>query len=277
MKIILQDINSKTGMGHLKAQAEEEDDMYHFYNLICIGDLVEASTIRNVVTESKSGARDKNRVQTKVAIRVEKIEFDAEQCSLRLKGTNVKENEHLKLGQYHTLELEINRPCQITKEHWDSVHLELLADISDPTRKADIAALVMQEGLANLCLLKAALTKTCANIERSMPKKRQQGNQAYDTAVTKFFDDIYNAIVRHINFETIKVVLVGSPGFLKDDFMQYLNDRAIRTEDTVLIKNKTKFIKAHTSSGYKRAIEEMLSMPELVAQLGDVKAADEVR
>jgi protein pelota len=277
MKVLKQEINGKTSVGYVVVQAEEEDDIYHLYNIINIGDSVEATSVRNVVSESKSGARDKTRVMTKIAIQVEQIDFDAEQCSLRLKGMNIKENDHLKLGQYHTLTLELNRPCEIGKACWDSLHLEALAEMTEPTKKAELAVLTMQEGLANLCLVKAALTKICAKIERTMPKKRQQGNHAYDTAVQKFFSDIYEAIQKNVNFEVIKVVLVGSPGFLKDDFMQYLLDRAVREECTLLLKNKTKFVKAHTSSGHKRAIEEMLGDAAVSAMVGEVKAAEEAK
>jgi len=277
MKILKQAINSKTSLGSIVLQAEEEDDMYHLYNVISIGDAVEATSMRNVVNESKSGARDKSRIMTKITIQVEQIDFDSEQCTLRLKGVNIKENEHLKLGQYHTLTLELNRPCEISKEFWDSLHLEAIADMTEPTKKADLAVLTMQEGLANLCLVKAALTKTCAKIERTLPKKRQQGNQAYDTAVLKFFSDIYDAVQKNVNFEVVKVVLVGSPGFLKDDFLTYLLDRAVREECSLLLKNKAKFVKAHTSSGHKRAIEEMLSDPAVSGLVGEVKAADEAR
>ena len=277
MKILKQDINVKTAIGVVVLQAEEEEDMYLLYNLICVGDQVEASTVRNVVTESKSGARDKTRVMTKITIRVESIEFDAEQCSLRLKGSNIKENDHLKLGQYHTLSLELHRPCEITKDNWDSVRLELVKEMAEPTKKAELAAVVMQEGLAHVCLVKASLSKTCAKIERTMPKKRQQGNQAYDAAVSKFFSDIYEAVKRNVNFEVVKVVLVGSPGFLNQDFLSYMQERAVREEDVMFIKHKAKFLKAHTSSGHKHAVEEMLGSAELQSQLGDVGAVGEVK
>jgi protein pelota len=213
MKVLQSAILGKNGSGFVRLQPEEEEDIYHLYNLLNKGDRIEALTMRNVVKESKSGARDRQRVLTKVEIEVVLIEFDAEQCSLRIKGTNVKENEFLKLGQYHTLELELNRPCTLTKDLWDSIHLELLADISDPTSKSNVAAIVLGEGLAHVCLLKASLTKTCARLERQLPKKRGIGSsQAYDAAVQRFFLDIYEAIKRHINFDIVKVVLVGSPG-----------------------------------------------------------------
>ena len=277
MKIIRKNIAEKSGEGSVVLQAEESDDMYHLYNLICAGDAVEATSMRNVVSESKSGARDRTRVLTKIMIRVESVDFDSEECALRLKGVNIKENDHLKLGQYHTLTLEQNRPCEIFKDLWDSIHLEALENIAEPTKNADLAVLVMQEGLANLCLIKAALTKNCPKIERDLPKKRQKGDHAHETAMNKFFGDIYESIRKNINFEVVKVVLVGSPGFLRDDFMTYMLERAVREENSVLIKNKLKFVKAHTSSGYRRAVDELLGNPELLAQIGDVKAADEVR
>jgi len=99
-------------------QPEEEEDMYHLYNLLCVGDELTASTVRNITAEKQSGSsssREKSRVHTKMCIRVEAIEFDEEQCSLRVKGVNVRENEYVKLGQYHTIEVEMNRTAEISK------------------------------------------------------------------------------------------------------------------------------------------------------------------
>lgn len=63
-----------------------------------------------------------------------------------------------------------------------------------------------------------------------------------------------------------------SPGFLKDDFMRYLNENA----EVDFLKHRSKFITAHSSNGYKRSITELLGDESLKAQLGDVKAAEEV-
>ena len=40
--------------------------------------------------------------------------------------------------------------------------------------------------------------------------------------------------------------------------MKYLTEKAVRVGDVQLIKQKSKFLKTHTSSGHKRAIEELL-------------------
>lgn len=55
----------------------------------------------------------------RVSIKVEKVEFDAEQVSLRVNGVNVKENEFIKLGQYHTVEIEMQRPLKLEKGFYD--------------------------------------------------------------------------------------------------------------------------------------------------------------
>jgi protein pelota len=120
------------------------------------------------------------------------------------------------------------------------------------------------------------MTLTKARIERTMPRKGQINN-GHSKALNKFFDDIYEAIKKYINFEIIRCVVVGSPGFLKDDFMKYLNENAVRRGDSVLVQNKSKFLKVHATSGHKNAIEEALLSEEVKSQLLDVKAVGEVR
>jgi hypothetical protein len=53
-------------------------------------------------------------------------------------------------------------------------------------------------------------------------------------------------------------------------------DTAERREHTYILHNKSKFIKAYASSGFKNAVEELLGNVELRTQLADVRAADEV-
>ena len=90
-----------------------------------------------------------------------------------MNGKNVRENEHIKMFQYHTVEIELNRPLKITKRCWDVVSLEILAEAGNPIKKADVAAITIQEGLALVCLIKSNLTKTCAKIDRPFPKQKQ--------------------------------------------------------------------------------------------------------
>ncbi len=48
MKIKHSEIHAKTSDGFVVLEAEEDEDMYHLYNLIDKEDIVEALTLRNV-------------------------------------------------------------------------------------------------------------------------------------------------------------------------------------------------------------------------------------
>ena len=69
---------------------------------------------------------------------------------LRLKGRNIEENPHVKMGAFHTIELELNRKFELRKRLWDSIHLDRIEQATDPGRSADLAAVIMQEGLAQV-------------------------------------------------------------------------------------------------------------------------------
>jgi protein pelota len=77
------------------------------------------------------------------------------------------------MNQYHTIELELNHPFDLQKDCWDSIYLDRLQEACNPGAKADIAAIVMQEGLAHVCLVTQSMTITKSRIERNIPKKNQ--------------------------------------------------------------------------------------------------------
>jgi protein pelota len=55
MKLVQRSLEKDNG-GYLTLIPEEEEDMWHIYNLIAKGDSVRSSTIRKVTTESNTGS-----------------------------------------------------------------------------------------------------------------------------------------------------------------------------------------------------------------------------
>lgn len=119
------------------------------------------------------------------------------------------------MGAYHTLDLEQNREFTLYKTEWDVVSLERIKDATDPTRYADVGAIVLAEGLAHVCLITSSMTIVRARIEHAIPRKRRGSVTVHDKGLQKFFEQILQAIIRHFNFEVIKCVIVASPGFVK--------------------------------------------------------------
>jgi len=163
--------------------------------------------LRKVQQSSNTGSVKSERVRLSLTINVEDIHFEAEAGVLRLKGTNVSENPHVKvcipsllwswcyssawivgsfthsscfssrvveqLGAYHTIDLEMNRKFTLHKFEWDAVARERLEVATNPARTADVAAVIMAEGLAQVCLITSSMTIVRQRIESSIPRKRK--------------------------------------------------------------------------------------------------------
>ncbi|KAG5866387.1 hypothetical protein JTB14_021526 [Gonioctena quinquepunctata] len=276
MKLVYQNVD-KEGEGSVALIPEEPEDMWHAYNLISKGDSVRSTTIRKVQTESSTGSSSSNRVRTTLTISVENIDFDTQACMLRLNGRNIEENQYVKMGAYHTLDLELNRKFSLRKPEWDSVSLERIDMACDPTKNADVAAVIMQEGLAQICLITSSMTLVRAKIDMNIPRKRKGFVQQHEKGLAKFYDNVMQAILRHINFDIVKCILIASPGFVRDQFYEYMFQAAVKTDNKILLENKSKFMLVHTSSGFKHSLKEVLQDPGVMNKISDTKAASEVK
>ena len=60
---------------------------------------------------------------------------------------------------------------------------------------------------------------------------------------------------------SIKAVIIGSPGFYKDHLFTFLNEAAARKKSIVLKTLLSKSVLCHCSSGYKSALTEIMQNP----------------
>jgi len=276
MKLVHKSLE-RDGAGVLALIPEESEDMWHAFNLIQEGDAVRASTVRKVTNESATGSRTSDKVRTTLTVQVENIDFDTQGCMLRLKGRNVEENPHVKMGAYHTIDLELHKKFTLQKPLWDSVHLERIELATDPGRSADVAALIMAEGSALVCLVTSCMTVTRAKVEVSIPRKRRGDCSQHEKGLNKFYDQCIQAIIRHVNFDVVKAVIIASPGFVRQKFFDYMYQQAVKTDNKLLFEHKSKFLLVHSSSGFKHSLKEVLQDPAVQAKLADTKASEEVK
>ena len=276
MKLIKKSITEKDGSGTVKLRCEDAEDMWHAYNLVSAGDRVRAPTFRKVVKSSSTGSVTSNKVRLNLVLSVIKTEFDSETCVMRVTGRNAEPNPHVRLGAHHTLDLEPNRDFSIEKGCWDQIALERIETACSPEKTAELAAVVMQPGLAHLCLIKGEMTILKAKVDISIPKKRA-GASAHQKAVRRFYEAIYQAVLRHVDFSVVKVLLVASPGFSASDWLRHATSEAVRHEERAFLDHRSKVVLTRSSSGHKRALEEVLADPAVASRLADVGAAAEVR
>lgn len=62
---------------------------------------------------------------------------------IRMRGRNTEDTEYVKAGAYHTLEIEPQRPFEVTKESWDALDLDRLRQACDPAASADLGAVLI--------------------------------------------------------------------------------------------------------------------------------------
>ena len=268
---------------------------WHAYNLIRPADLLTASAIRRVTTESAAtGATSSQRVHTNLTIRVKSLDFDPQAGQLHVSGQIAKENKYTKLGQHHTLDLELNRNFTLEKvvdgkdggEGWDSVARAQLEEACDQTRGTEAVAIVLQEGIANICFITQYQTVLRQRVEMTVPRKGADARrtQGHDKGLQKFFKTVLDTLMRQVegllegkDSSTTFPILLASPGFVADSFLRYINERAfISTEKLLqrLVKQKV-FVKIHSSSGHLHSLNEVMKSPEVLAKMKDTKYARE--
>merc|ERR1739848_74224 len=93
----------------------------------------------------------------------------------------------------------------------------------------------------------------------------------------KFFAKALAAVTRHVDFAVVKCLILAGPGFTKDEFLKYLDLEASRQNLRPLIENRRKVFLTHASSAYKHSLKEVLAQENVMAQIKDTQAAQEVK
>lgn len=275
MKVLKKQISAKDGSGLILLRPETPEDLWHSYNLLQEGDLVRCTTLRKVIKETSTGSTSSSKKRMSLTIRLKKVDFDPQSLEVRLSGITTSESDFVRMGSHHTLTLELMQNFSLEKACWDQIYLDLIDEACHPERQSEVAAVVMQVGLAHLCLIAGSLTITKARIDVNIPKKRT-GSSQHAKSVQKFYEAVYQALLRHVPWDKVKIVLIASPGFVKDDFYQYILQESVRRDDRVFVENKAKILLVKASSGHKHSLEEVLSDASILSQMEETKVAKEV-
>lgn len=214
-----------------------------------------------------------------LAIKVKTTSFDPITCILRVSGSIVSENEAASLGAQHSLEIEPNRSFSIIKpepDGWDSVASEMLRQALSDDKNNALAAVVMQEGLANICLITQFRTVHKTRVESVVPRKRDAASHQ-DAGMKRFFEKTLASLLRAADFTQSRPLLLASPGFVAADFKKYMADHGRDKSDKVLTAVSKMATIVHAASGHVHSLNEVLKSPEVLSQMKDVRYAKEAQ
>ncbi|KAJ8063218.1 hypothetical protein OCU04_008454 [Sclerotinia nivalis] len=277
MRLIKQNIE-RDGSGTITLLPEEPEDMWHAYNLIAPTDILRATAIRKVSKESSTGSTSTTRVHLTLSISVTAIDFDPQAGQLHVKGRICEENMWVKVGAFHTLDLELQRNFTLEKyDGWDSVALDVVKEAVREDKEGVVPAVVMQEGMANICLITEHQTILKQRVETGIPKKRNGMAGDHDNGIQRFYQTTLETLLRHVDITQPRPLLLASPGFVAQGFQKYILDEASRTGNKAVLANKKNFVVVHSSSGHLHSLNEILKSQEVLAKLSDTKYARETR
>lgn len=237
--------------------------------------MLRASALRRVTTESATGSSSSHRVHTTLTIRVRSTNFDAQASTLHVSGQVAAENDFTKVGQYHTLDLELHRNFTIEKaEGWDSVSKGIVAEACNAKRGASAWAVIMSEGIANIAMFTGERTVLKQRINVPIPGKKGDG-RARDRAVERFFSTILEILLRCIDIGEALPILLASPAYTASNFLKFVMDTATRTGNKQLLAQRPNFLPVHSSTGQYHSLAEVLKDPAVVSRLKDTRYARE--
>lgn len=245
---------------------------------------------RRVQTVSSTGSTGSRRVRLNLTIQVGRVDFsssttpsastapqDQEDTSspaavtmatLHISGRVTSENPHVKLGAFHTLDVEANRDVRIEKsDGWDSVAIARVEEAIIPGKGAEVGAVVCGEGVAAFCLLSQHMTLVTHRVSVAIPRKSaSSGASQHDKALVKFYGILYDSFVRHIPYATVglRAIVIASPGWVRDAVFDYIMAEAAKRGDKILQKAlKEKAVRVHVNSPHVHSLVEVLKSSEV--------------
>jgi len=260
----------------------EPEDMWHANNLISVGDIVEAPASRKVDHQiGDTGSSNKERDTGNICVKVTSTFFDATAPSLHVTGKISKETPLASLGQFHTLDVRFynkNIPPKFTlkkPDGWDSVARETLREAVTEDRPDALVAVVMQEGIANVCIITNSQTIIKRRVESSIPKKRSSSKETSGGMIS-FYQKTLKALTDVLgDFQSSPPILLASPGFVAQDFRTYMQTEAARGSDKRLQRLARDAAVVHSSTGYVHSLNEVLKTPQVKATMRDSKYTSE--
>lgn len=254
--------------GTIKIVPEEPDDLWLLYNLISKGDVIVADTSR----KSPQG-----RVKLRLEIKITAVDYDKVGSVIRVAGKNLVANQQVAVGAFHTVEIERNKPFDLTKKVWDRDAIEDLRAYSQ-SAEADLAILQIQDGSADLYLIGRMATTHCAHVEgASATNLKNNGNNnkggESKSRPTKLFENVFKAFVKHVNFKTVRLVVIASS--VGSEFRQYLLAESRKQKLAQVEENNWRLVVVKTSG--KASLKAVLQEAEVVNLIRDTNGAVEIR
>lgn len=245
MKIINQD----TKEGIVEVVPQTLDDLWHLSHIVEVGDNASSKTTRRIQDNTGDKLRSDRGVKKTfyLGLDIENISFHLFTGKLRLTGVITRGPEDLiPLGSHHTLEVKLNTPLTIKKEKWPKWAIKRLNQAIDASKKLSALIIVLEDDTATIGLMRQFGIEYYGPIKGNVSGKRILDKNRQKNIV-QFYEKVIESIEK---FEYIENIIIAGPGFVKNDFYDYIKDKHKDLAKIAIIES--------TGSGGRVGISEVL-------------------
>ena len=268
--------------GFAKVMPESLDDLWHLYNIILKNDEVHARTTRQVKPDDQYARPTKaKRVPVNLGVQVGKMYWDRVLNRLRINGIVCEAPEKLSIkGSRHTIDVTVNTPVTIVKKRWQKHQLDRLKRASKITA-VPLTIISLDDEEYCVAVLREYGVEVKMGERTKLPGKFEAEKRA--KAKHLFFKGALKSLREAWAPLNCPIVVIG-PGFIKDDFADYVKNEAKDVAESIVgVKGVNSAglsgIQESLRSGilynmlqHLRVAEEMKAMEEFLARLGKGKA-----
>ena len=263
MKIIKED--EKEGI--VEVVPETLDDLWHLSHIIEVGDNASSKTTRRIQDNTGDKLRSDRGVKKTfyLGLDIENISFHLFTGKLRLTGVITRGPEDLiPLGSHHTLEVKLNTPLSIKKTRWPKWSIKRLNQAIEASKKLSAIIVVLEDDTATLGLMRQFGIEYYGPIKGSVSGKRIVDKNRQKNII-QFYEKVVESISK---FDSIQNIVIAGPGFVKNDFYDYLKDKHADLAEISIIES--------TGAGGRNGIAEVLKKGTVEKLTSENRVAQEM-
>ena len=242
-------INEDEKEGIVEIVPETLDDLWHLSHIVEIGDNASSKTTRRIQDNTGDKLRSDRGVKKTfyLGLDIENVSFHLFTGKLRLTGVITRGPEDLiPLGSHHTLEVKLNTPITIKKERWPKWAIKRLDQAIEASKKLSAIIVVLEDDTATIGLMRQFGIEYYGPIKGNVSGKRIVDKNRQKNIV-QFYEKVVESIEK---FDSIQNIIIAGPGFVKNDFYDYLKDKHSDLAKISIIEP--------TGSGGRNGISEVL-------------------
>ncbi len=234
MKLLVVDPKHKI----LKVILENQDDLWHLYNIIEPGDLVKSETTREMKVSRGEDVMKGSRVKMVLGVRAERVEFQKFTGKLRIRGRirDAPERYESLLGAYHTL--TVGEDSQVVfEEKVIDRRVQDRLNRASKVKRPEILLIGLSDGDAAIAVYRDIGLHVLLQMSRNIPGKRE-GDDSRFTAKQSLYNELYNALAEILQREQhLNSIVIAGPGFWKNEFLNHVRERNSSAAAKTVLEN----------------------------------------